>query len=61
MSAQPQPRPPVPNNQQKGPAKAGAMQRQLNQPQHTINNSVSCVHLVQPPPVDKRFVLCENP
>lgn len=33
-------RPPAPNNQEKGPAKAQALQRQLNQ-QHTLSNSVS--------------------
>lgn len=43
MSAQSQPRPPAPNNQQKGPAKTQAMQRQLNQPQHPISSSVSDV------------------
>ncbi|XP_063349968.1 mastermind-like protein 2 [Pelmatolapia mariae] len=57
MSAQPQPRPPVPNNQQKGPPKTQAMQRQLNQPQHTIGNSDKdnthdqfSRHLTRPPP-----------
>ncbi|XP_018521050.1 mastermind-like protein 2 [Lates calcarifer] len=57
MSAQSQPRPPAPNNQQKGPAKTQAMQRQLNQQQHTINNSDKdnthdqfSRHLTRPPP-----------
>lgn len=57
MSAQSQPRPPAPNNQQKGPPKTQAMQRQLNQPQHTICNSDKdnthdqfSRHLTRPPP-----------
>lgn len=35
-------RAPAPNNQEKGPAKTQALQRQLNQ-QHTLNNTVSHV------------------
>ncbi|XP_035536167.1 mastermind-like protein 2 [Morone saxatilis] len=57
MSAQSQPRPPAPNNQQKGPTKTPAMQRQLNQQQHTISNSDKdnahdqfSRHLTRPPP-----------
>ncbi|XP_030601225.1 mastermind-like protein 2 [Archocentrus centrarchus] len=57
MPAQSQPRPSAPNNQQKGPAKTQAMQRQLNQPQHTICNSDKdnthdqfSRHLTRPPP-----------
>ncbi|XP_040902930.1 mastermind-like protein 2 [Toxotes jaculatrix] len=57
MSAQSQPRPPAPNNQQKGPAKTQAMQRQLSQQQHAINNSDKDNtrdqfnrHLTRPPP-----------
>uniref|UniRef100_UPI0037E8BEB5 mastermind-like protein 2 n=1 Tax=Semicossyphus pulcher TaxID=241346 RepID=UPI0037E8BEB5 len=57
MSAQSQPRPPAPNNQQKGPPKTQAMQRQLNQQQLTINNSDKdsthdqfSRHLTRPPP-----------
>nr|XP_046245678.1 mastermind-like protein 2 [Scatophagus argus] len=57
MSAQSQPRPSAPNNQQKGQAKTQAMQRQLNQQQHTINNSDKdnahdqfSRHLTRPPP-----------
>ncbi|KAA8594034.1 hypothetical protein FQN60_004868 [Etheostoma spectabile] len=57
LSAQSQPRPPAPNNQQKGPAKSQAMQRQLNQQQHTISNSDKDNahdqfnrHLTRPPP-----------
>ncbi|XP_068174153.1 mastermind-like protein 2 [Antennarius striatus] len=51
------PRPPVPNNQQKGPAKPQAMQRQLSQQQHTVTNSGKdstqdqfSRHLTRPPP-----------
>ncbi|CAJ1065012.1 LOW QUALITY PROTEIN: mastermind-like protein 2 [Xyrichtys novacula] len=57
MSAQSQPRPPAPNNQQKGPVKTPAMQRQLNQPQLPINNTDKdsahdqfSRHLTRPPP-----------
>ncbi|XP_075956620.1 mastermind-like protein 2 [Anarhichas minor] len=57
MSTQSQPRVPAPNNQQKGPAKTQAMQRQLNQQQHTISNSDKDNahdqfnrHLTRPPP-----------
>lgn len=57
MSPPSQPRPPAPNNQQKGPVKTQAMQRQLNQQQHTINNSDKdnthdqfSRHLTRPPP-----------
>ncbi|XP_074536082.1 mastermind-like protein 2 [Halichoeres trimaculatus] len=57
MSSQSQPRPPAPNNQQKGPVKTPAMQRQLNQQQLTINNSDKdsahdqfSRHLTRPPP-----------
>ncbi|XP_062275433.1 mastermind-like protein 2 [Scomber scombrus] len=57
MSTQSQPRPPAPNSQQKGPAKAQAMQRQLTQQQHTISNSDKdnahdqfSRHLTRPPP-----------
>lgn len=57
MTAQSQPRLPAPNNQQKGPAKTQAMQRQLNQQQHTISNSDKDNahdqfnrHLTRPPP-----------
>ncbi|KAI3354059.1 hypothetical protein L3Q82_018616 [Scortum barcoo] len=57
MAAQSQPRPPVPNNQQKGPAKTQTMQRQLHQQQHSINNSDKdnthdqfSRHLTRPPP-----------
>ncbi|XP_023261652.1 mastermind-like protein 2 [Seriola lalandi dorsalis] len=57
MSGQSQPRPPAPNSQQKGPAKTQSMQRQLNQQQHTINNSDKdnahdqfSRHLTRPPP-----------
>uniref|UniRef100_A0A8C3G725 Mastermind-like protein 2 n=2 Tax=Cyclopterus lumpus TaxID=8103 RepID=A0A8C3G725_CYCLU len=57
MSTQSQPLVPVPNNQQKGPAKPQAMQRQLNQQQHTISNSDKDNahdqfnrHLTRPPP-----------
>lgn len=35
-------RAPAPNNQEKGPAKTQALQRQLNQ-QHTLNNTVGYV------------------
>lgn len=60
MSAQSQPRPPAPNNQQKGPAKTQAMQRQLNQQQHAISTSVSYISIIQLPPVNKLSRLCEN-
>ncbi|XP_010789381.1 mastermind-like protein 2 [Notothenia coriiceps] len=57
MSAQTQPRPPVPINQLKGPAKTQAMQRQLTQQQLTISNSDKDNahdqfnrHLTRPPP-----------
>ncbi|XP_059187814.1 mastermind-like protein 2 [Centropristis striata] len=57
MSAQSQPRLPAPNNQQKGPVKTQAMQRQLNQQQHNISNSDKDNahdqfnrHLTRPPP-----------
>ncbi|XP_044210435.1 mastermind-like protein 2 [Thunnus albacares] len=57
MSTQSQPRPPAPNSQQKGPVKTQAMQRQLNQQQHTISNSDKdnthdqfSRHLTRPPP-----------
>ncbi|XP_035477950.1 mastermind-like protein 2 [Scophthalmus maximus] len=57
MSAQSQPRASAPNNQQKGPIKGPAMQRQLNQQQHTISNSDKdnahdqfSRHLTRPPP-----------
>ncbi|KAF7662858.1 hypothetical protein LDENG_00225330 [Lucifuga dentata] len=56
MPTQAQPRPPVPNNQQKGSVKPPAMQRQLNQQQHAINNSDKDTHdqlnrhLTRPPP-----------
>ncbi|XP_038549191.1 mastermind-like protein 2 [Micropterus salmoides] len=57
MAAQPQPRPPAPNNQQKVPAKTQGMQRQLNQQQHTISNPDKDNthdqfnrHLTRPPP-----------
>ncbi|XP_068601679.1 mastermind-like protein 2 [Brachionichthys hirsutus] len=52
-----QPRPPAPNNQQKGAAKTQAMQRQLIQQQHTISDSGKdgtqdqfSRHLTRPPP-----------
>lgn len=52
-----QPRPPGPNNQQKGPVKSQAMQRQLPSQQHTINNTDKdsaheqfSRHLTRPPP-----------
>lgn len=52
-----QPRPPVPNNQQKGPVKSQAMQRQLPPQQHTISNTDKdsaheqfSRHLTRPPP-----------
>uniref|UniRef100_A0A673AT01 Mastermind-like transcriptional coactivator 2 n=1 Tax=Sphaeramia orbicularis TaxID=375764 RepID=A0A673AT01_9TELE len=65
MSGQSQPRPPAPANQQKGPAKAQAMQGRINQQQHAINTKLSFVfsvkdkdstheqfsrHLTRPPP-----------
>lgn len=57
MSAQSQPRPPAPTNQQKAAAKTPVMQRQLNQPPHAINNSDKdntndqfSRHLTRPPP-----------
>ncbi|KAM9318062.1 mastermind-like protein 2 [Pholidichthys leucotaenia] len=57
MSTQPQPRPPTPISQQKGPAKSQAMQRQLNQPQHGIcspdkdsAHDQFSRHLTRPPP-----------
>lgn len=57
MSAQSQPRPPAPTNQQKGPAKAQAMQGRLNQQQHAINSPDKdstheqfSRHLTRPPP-----------
>ncbi|XP_070686030.1 mastermind-like protein 2 [Pempheris klunzingeri] len=57
MSAQSQPRPPAPNNQQKGLAKPQGMQRQLNQQQLTVSNSDKdnahdqfSRHLTRPPP-----------
>ncbi|KAM6933722.1 mastermind-like protein 2 [Xenentodon cancila] len=57
MSAQSQLRPSAPSNQQKGPAKHLAIQRQLNQQQHTIINTDKdnthdqfSRHLTRPPP-----------
>lgn len=57
MAAQSQPRPPAPNNQQKGPVKTQVLQRQLSQQQHSINNSDKdnthdqfSRHLTRPPP-----------
>ncbi|XP_037630300.1 mastermind-like protein 2 [Sebastes umbrosus] len=57
LSAQSQPRLPAPNNQQKGPVKTQAMQRALNQQQHTIGNPDKESaqdqfnrHLTRPPP-----------
>uniref|UniRef100_A0AAQ4PUM4 Neurogenic mastermind-like N-terminal domain-containing protein n=1 Tax=Gasterosteus aculeatus aculeatus TaxID=481459 RepID=A0AAQ4PUM4_GASAC len=57
MSTQSQPRVPVPNNQQKGAVKSQAMQRPLNQQQHSISNSDKDNvhdqfnrHLTRPPP-----------
>ncbi|XP_041665672.1 mastermind-like protein 2 [Cheilinus undulatus] len=57
MSALSQQRPPAPNNQQKGPTKTPAMQRQLNQQQLAINSSDKdsahdqfSRHLTRPPP-----------
>ncbi|XP_069572407.1 mastermind-like protein 2 [Brachyistius frenatus] len=57
MSAPSQPRPSAPNHQQKGPAKTPAIQRQLNQQQHTISTSDKDNahdqfnrHLTRPPP-----------
>uniref|UniRef100_UPI003AADF9D3 mastermind-like protein 2 n=1 Tax=Centroberyx gerrardi TaxID=166262 RepID=UPI003AADF9D3 len=57
MSAPSQPRAPAPNNQQKGTAKTQAMQRQLAQHQHTINDADKdnaqdqfSRHLTRPPP-----------
>uniref|UniRef100_A0A7N6F863 Neurogenic mastermind-like N-terminal domain-containing protein n=1 Tax=Anabas testudineus TaxID=64144 RepID=A0A7N6F863_ANATE len=52
-----QSRPPAPNNQQKGPVKTQAMQRQLNQQPHVIGNKDKdnahdqfSRHLTRPPP-----------
>lgn len=49
-----QSRPPAPNNQQKGPVKTQAMQRQLNQQPHVIGNKVSYIYTMQISP------LCDN-
>ncbi|KAK2846689.1 hypothetical protein Q5P01_009688 [Channa striata] len=53
----PQPRPPAPNSQQKGPVKSPAMQRQLNPQQHAISSTDKdnahdqfSRHLTRPPP-----------
>lgn len=56
-TAQAQSRPPAPNSQLKGPPKSAAMQRQLNQQQHVLNNTDKdnthdqfSRHLTRPPP-----------
>ncbi|KAF3693248.1 Mastermind-like protein 2 [Channa argus] len=57
ISTQPQPQPPAPINQQKGPFKSQVMQRQLNQQQHGISSTDKdnthdqfSRHLTRPPP-----------
>ncbi|XP_037835734.1 mastermind-like protein 2 [Kryptolebias marmoratus] len=61
MPVQAQPQPSAHSNQQKGPAKSQAMQRQVNQQQHTINNTDKdnphdqfSRHLTRPPPEYKQ-------
>nr|XP_020470418.1 mastermind-like protein 2 [Monopterus albus] len=57
MSGQLQPQPPAPSTQQKSPVRTQAMQRQLQQQQHTMGNSDKdnahdqfSRHLTRPPP-----------